>query len=264
MATWKRSELIPSGGVLVAAIGAAVVAVILMYVYIGRVERQYTAGSIPIYVVREEMIKQGEAVREKDLRVVRIPEVFKDAFEKALRPGKDEGLLGRTTSRTLGKGQPVFYGDLYEEEDVTEPPVEVRRGYDLLTIPVQADTSPGRQLQPNGYVRVYAIFDEDPDPRTEQRVTKEVIRNVQVRAVDGSTRPLPADRRARYDNISIMVTRDQAEKLLEIQDRMVGKSFIITVTHRPESPDELEPQINPEVLRFLGSGRFGAETMPLD
>ena len=81
----------------------------------------------------------------------------------------------------------------------------------------------------------------------------DVIENVQVRAVDGSTRPMAADKRGRYDNISILVTQAQAKQLLQIQDVMVEKSFIVTVTHRPDSVTELEPKINPDVLRFVES-----------
>jgi len=251
MAASSRMQLIPSTGVLVGAIAAGVVAAVLVNVYIGSVESRYTAGSMSIYVLKEP-VKEGQPLLVKQLTTVRVPRIFEKAFEKALKPGEEGYLRDKTAPRSMGEGQPVFYGDLYEE-GVLELPINPARGYDLLTIPVQSDNSPGRQLQPGGYVRLYAVFDLDPDPRKEQRETLDVIENVQVRAVDGSTRPIPADKRARYDNISILVTQAQAKQLLQIQDVMVEKSFIVTVTHRPERVEELEPKINPDVLRFIES-----------
>ena len=247
MAASSRMQLIPSTGVLLGAIAAGVVAAVLINVYIGSVESRYTAGSMSIYVLKEP-VKEGQSLLAKQLTTVRVPRIF----EKALKPGEEGYLRDKTAPRSMGEGQPIYYGDLYEE-GVTELPVNPGQGYDLLTIPVQSDNSPGRQLQPGGYVRLYTVFDLDPDPRKEQRETLDVIENVQVRAVDGSTRPTAADKRGRYDNISILVTQAQAKQLLQIQDVMVEKSFVVTVTHRPERVEELEPKINPEALRFIES-----------
>ena len=261
MAMQSRMQLIPSTGVLIGALAAAVVAAVLVNLYIAGVKSQYTEGAVSIYVLKEPL-KEGQPLLAKHLTVKRYPAAFKDAFEKAMKPG-DEGLLkDRTAPRNMGEGQPIFYGDLYGE-DITELPVIVGRGYDLLTIPVQADSSPGRQLQPGSYVRIYAVFDDDPDPRKELPIIREVIRNVQVRAVDGSTRPIPADKRARYDNISILVTQDQAQKLLQIQQVTLQKQFTITVTQRPEQMEDLEPEINREVLKYIEPSRLTAPAPPV-
>ncbi len=257
MAMQSRMQLIPSTGVLIGAVAAAVVAAVLVNLYIAGVKSQYTEGAVSIYVLKEPL-KEGQLLLPKHLTVKRYPAAFKDAFEKALKPG-DEGLLkDQTAPRNMGEGQPIFYGDLYGE-DITELPVIVGRGYDLLTIPVQADSSPGRLLQPGGYVRIYAIFnDAPPGSRTEVPKTLEVIRNVQVRAVDGSSRPIPSDKRTRYDNISILVTQDQAQKLLQIQQVTLQKQFTITVTQRPEQTEDLEPEINTEVLKYIEPERMTA------
>jgi len=251
MAATSRMQLIPSTGVLLGAIAAGVVAAFLVNVYIGSVESRYTSGSMSIYVLKEP-VKEGQSLNVKQLTTVRVPPIFENAFKKALKPGEEGYLMDKTAPRAMGEGQPIYYGDLYEERDI-ELPVNPGQGYDLLTIPVQSDNSPGRQLQPGGYVRLYAVFDLDPDTQKEQRETLDVIENVQVRAVDGSTRPTAADKRARYDNISILVTQVQAKQLLQIQDVMVEKSFVVTVTHRPDRVQDLEPKINPEVLRFIES-----------
>jgi len=251
MTASSRMQLIPSTGVLLGAIAAGVVAAVLINVYIGSVESRYTAGSMSIYILKEP-VKEGQSLLVKQLTTVRVPRIFEKAFEKALKPGEEEYLRDKTAPRSMGEGQPIFYGDLYEES-VIEYPINPGQGYDLLTIPVKADNSPGRQLQPGGYVRLYGVFNDSPDPRKPNRTMMDIIENVQVRAVDGSTRPIPADKRARYDNISILVTQDQAIKLLRIQDVLVDGSFTVTVTHRPDQVRELEPKINPEVLRFIES-----------
>jgi Flp pilus assembly protein CpaB len=245
-------QLIPSTGVLLGAIAAGVVAAVLVNVYIGNVESRYTAGSMRVLVAKEK-IAQGQPLNAKLFKEEYVTGPWTNVFDGALKPENARLLDGtKTAPRPIGAGEPIFYGDLYDE-GAPDPLINPSRGYDLLTIPVQSDNSPGRQLQPGGYVRLYAVFDLDPDPRKEQRETMDVIENVQVRAVDGSTRPIPADKRARYDNISILVTQDQAIKLLRIQDVLVDGSFTVTVTHRPDQVRELEPKINPEVLRFIES-----------
>ena len=252
MAASSRMQLIPSTGVLLGAIAAGVVAAVLVNVYIGNVESRYTAGSMRVLVTKEK-IAQGQPLNAKLFKEEYVTGPWTKVFDGALKPENASLLDGtKTALRPIGAGEPIFWGDLYPE-DVVELLINPRRGEDLLTIPVQSDNSPGRQLQPGGYVRLYAVFDLDPDPRKEQRETLPVIENVQVRAVGGSTRPTAADKRANYDNIGILVTQDQAIKLLQIQDVMVEKSFVVTVTHRPDKVEELEPKINPDVLRFIES-----------
>jgi len=252
MAASSRMQLIPSTGVLLGAIAAGVAAAILIIVYIGSVESRYKGESMKVLVARDK-ITVGQPLNAKLFTEKPVTGPWTEVFAGALKPENASLLDGtKTALRPIGAGEPIFWGDLYPE-DVMELPINPRRGEDLLTIPVQSDNSPGRQLQPGGYVRLYAAFDLDPDPRKEQRETMDVIENVQVRAVDGSTRPVAADKRGRYDNISILVTQDQAKKLLQIQDVMVEKSFVVTVTHRPDQVKDLEPKINPEVLRFIES-----------
>ncbi|HUX15646.1 MAG TPA: hypothetical protein VMW52_04185, partial [Phycisphaerae bacterium] len=76
-------------------------------------------------------------------------------------------------------------------------------------------------------------------------------------------RPIPADKRARYDNISILVTQDQAQKLLQIQQVTLQKQFTITVTQRPEQMEDLEPEINREVLKYIEPERLTAPAPPV-
>jgi len=259
MAARTSMQLVPSTGVLIGAVLAAVVAAVLVNLYIAGVKSQYTAGAVSIFVLKEP-VKEGQPLLPKQFRAVTVPAAFRDAFEKALKPGDEQMLSGKTAPRNMGEGQPIFYGDLYAEA-ITELPVIVGRGYDLVTIPIQSDSAGG--LQPGGYVRIFGVFDDDPDPRKEQPATVEVLRNVQVRLVDGSAKPIPADKRARYDNISILVTEDQAKKLLQIEQVMLQKQFIITGTRRPEQMEDLEPEINREVLKYIEPERLTAPAPPL-
>lgn len=226
MAMQSRMQLIPSTGILIGAIAAGIAAAFLVNLYIAGVKSEYTEGAIEIYVLKEPL-EEGQPLLEKHLKTVRIPSVFEEAFKGALKP-IDKGLLkDQTAPRKMGAGQPIFYGDLYDV-GIMELPVIVGRGYDLVTIPIETRSASG--LQPGGYVRIYAVFDDDPDPRKELLMIRDVLRNVQVRAVDGSTRPIPADKRARYDTISILVTEDQALKIRQLQQVMSQKEFTIDLS----------------------------------
>jgi len=257
MAKLKRAELIPSIGVLAAAIGCGVVAAILVNLYIGRIKANYAGTAFRVLQLRRD-VPAGKAIKRQDVKAVGVSPYFEKAFEKAFKPKDIDLLLGKQAPRNLTAGQVLYYGE-FQEESVGELAVNPQMGYDLLTIPIETDNSPGRQLQPGYYVRIYAVFWKDPDQgKKGGQVTEEVIRNVQVRAVDGSTRPIPADKRTRYDNITILVTRAQAKTLLELQNRMARKSFIVTVTHRPREMEALEPEIDDAVLEYLSSPPGGS------
>jgi len=257
MAKLKRAELIPSVGVLAAAIGCGVVAAFLVNLYIGRIEANYAGTAIHVLQLRRD-VPAGKAIQRPDVKAVGVSRYFAKAFERAFKPEDIETLVGRQAPRNLKEGQVLYYGE-FQEESVGELAVNPQMGYDLLTIPIETDNSPGRQLQPGYYVRIYAVFWRDPEQgKKGGQVTEEVIRNVQVRAVDGSTRPIPADKRTRYDNITILVTRGQAKTLLKLQNRMARKSFIVTVTHRPREMEALEPEINDVVLEYLSGSPGGS------
>ncbi|MCX7017204.1 MAG: hypothetical protein NTW86_32345, partial [Candidatus Sumerlaeota bacterium] len=67
-----------------------------------------------------EPVKEGQSLLVKQLTTVRVPRIFEKAFEKALKPGEEGYLRDKTAPRSMGEGQPIFYGDLYEE-GVTVP-----------------------------------------------------------------------------------------------------------------------------------------------
>jgi len=85
MAKAKENPWIPSGGVLIVAVVAAIVAAVLLNVYIGLIEAPYEV-TVPFLVLKKDVPK-GEALEEGHLAVVEIPEPLlrNNAFGRFVR-----------------------------------------------------------------------------------------------------------------------------------------------------------------------------------
>jgi len=254
------TQWIPSGGVLVVAIAAAVLAAILVNVYIGYAKSEYALGSQPFYRLTADVAK-GEPVRARDLESVPIPKTLVPAFEAAkfvTADAKGQAILDRRAPRNLRKGEflrvPEFMEEGFEE-------LNVPKGYELFTIPISADSAAlGQLLQPGRYVTIRGEFDTSPDPKKPNLEIKTVMENVQVKALGGSTAPV-AEKARTYDKIQIQVRSSQVKQLEQIQRLLTHKQFTISLTSNPEGAS-VEPEISREVLPLIERPR-GAPTAPL-
>jgi len=244
----KTAQLIPSTGVLVAAIAAAILAAILVNIYIGYAESAYEAGAITVLQLRED-VEKGAPILDRHIQIRKIPKVLQDAFERAVKANEKDGVVvGKRAPRKLHKGQILFYADFIREagdELAINPP----KGFEVVTIPISADNTLGRQLQPGGYVTVYGDFDFDPDPKKEDVQIKAVLTNVQVRGIGGSADV--TDKSRSYDNIQLVVKQSQVRQLLQIQKLLRARRFTVTVSHRAEGAVAADPEINKEVLSLI-------------
>jgi len=254
MAPSKEMQWIPSGGVLAVAIGAALVAAILVNVYIGHVRSQYEDGSKQFFQLKDRVDK-GSPIQERNLTLVRIPRLLEPAFEKVAQ--NDSGgrlLIGRKAPRNMAPGEFLLFYEFKEEGagEITHIP----KGYELVTIPINTDNPFGQQLQPGGYVNIRGEFEVGSDPKKSEVRVMTVMENVQVKALGGSAEPV-AQRARTYDNIQIMVRSSQAKQLLEIQRFLKTKRFALGVTSQPDSA-AVEPEISKEVLNLIEKPRTAA------
>ncbi|MBM4018356.1 MAG: hypothetical protein FJ288_08540 [Planctomycetes bacterium] len=252
-------QWIPSGGVLAVAVAAGLLAAILVNVYLGYVKGQYEYDSQPFFVLKEDL-PLGTALQQRNLDRQRIPKPLLPAFEKAKAvqdDAKGNTLIGQKARRALQSGTFLWWPDFIETEAAKEIPIP--KGSEMITIRVDPSASLGQQLRPGDWVNVRGLFDIGSDPRQPQIEPYDVMKNVQVRLVNGSLTPPPG--RTDITNIQVIVPSAVAKQLLQIQQ--LGKGpFAIGEVATPDVTMGAEPKIEPEVLALLKRPRMRTPGAP--
>ncbi|MCX5671011.1 MAG: hypothetical protein NTU94_06785 [Planctomycetota bacterium] len=253
----KSKELqqwLPSGGVLIVAIGAGLVAAILVNVYINHVRTEYEAGAKNVLQMAEE-VEVGTPLQARHLKVVMLPKPFVPAMKQAVDvKDKDSSVIGKKAPRHMYPGEFLFYPDFILNPMLEQVP-DVPKGYSLVTIPISGE--PGAQLQPGTFVTIYGEFNISGDSRRQDVQVLRVVDNVRVKLVGGSAEPVGEKNRS-HNDISIIVRQTQAQQLLQIQRAMPSKRFTITLAHRPEGPESAEPEVDRQVLDLIEKGKVPA------
>jgi len=248
MGKLKEMPWLPSGGVLVVAIGAGLVAAILVNVYINYVRNEYEAGAKDVLQIAEE-VDTGTPLQARHLKKVMLPKPFIPAMKLAIElKDMDSTVIGKKSPRHMYPGEFLFYPD-FLLNPAMQPIDNIPRGYSLVTIPISGET-PGAQLQPGAFVTVYGDFNTGGDPRREDIQVMPVVENVRVKLIGGSAEPV-SERSRSYTSISVIVRQVQAQQLLQIQKALRSRNFTIALAHRPEGAESAEPEINRQVLDLV-------------
>ena len=255
MAKAKQNPWIPSGGVLIVAVLAAIVAAVLLNLYIGHIEAPY-AVTVPFLVLKKDMAK-GEALEEGHLAVVEVPEPLLEnkAFERFVRLSDKGVVLREKAMWDLHKGTWLSYRDVGAGAEV---PVlkELPEGYEMMTIDIEPEPS----VQPGVFVNVRGRFDMNPDDRTEQIEILDVLYDVQVKGVGGSAEAA-GQRRRSADNIQVFLPKDHVKRLLQVKERLASDRFLVTVRRSPEGVRS-EPTFAPEAIDLMRKAEPGPPIVP--
>ncbi|MBE3099887.1 MAG: hypothetical protein IMZ44_22445 [Planctomycetes bacterium] len=256
MAKASGSQWIPSGGVLVVAAVAGLLAAILVNVYLGYVKGQYEEGSRAYYVLKED-VPLGQPIQQRSLVPQSIPKPMVRAFEDAKAIEANEKalkILGMKAPRDMRKGMFLWWSDFVAEEGSRV--MKIPPGCEMITIRVDPNTSLGQALQPGGYVNIRGLFDTGVDPRNPRIESLDVMKNVQVRGLNGS--PTPVAGRTDITNIQIIVPSEQARKLLQIQGVLKSGHFAIGEVPALDATNTADPAIEKEVQALLNRPRATA------
>ena len=250
MAKAKDIQWLPSGGVLIVAIGAALVAAILINVYINVVRSDYEAGAKTVLQMAEA-VEKDTPLQPRHLKTVMLPKPFIAAMKQAVDvKDKDAMILGKRAPRPMYAGEFLFYTDFLggPKELLTDIP----QGFSLVTIPIGSEAG-GSQLQPGSFVSIYGEFNVGGDPRRPDSQILPVIENVRVKLVGGLAQVEDTKNRS-YNDISILVRQALVPQLLQIQRAMGSRSkFTIVQVPRPETATEVV--INRQVLDLVEKGK---------
>ncbi len=235
--------------VIIAAVclGVALVSVVWS---VGHVNH-HTRGSIQVLQLARDL-RRGEPIRASHLRDVEVPSTFEEAFERALKSNEKHLVLNRKAPRQMYAGEVLYAPTFMIDADTLRDMVNVRKGYELLSIPVDRDLSVREPLRPGSYVVLRGVFDTNPDESTEDLKTLTVVEDARIVTIDGSTGRLARFTRGRYDQVGVELTSAQVNQLLNVMHRMHSKRFILTLPRQPERDVVLTATVQPEVLQLMG------------
>lgn len=246
----------PAGGlkVVIAALVMALVAVVILSVYIQGVKDQVSAKQFTIYVLTRT-VRPNDQVKTKDWKPYSIPHTpeFKDAFEKGLNAILDAGTLelkakeGSSYEVNAPAGS-VITNAMFDRANQSKD-LAVEKGKVRIALPIKSKTTPGG-LRPGEYVDLAAPL-QTGGTIPEMMIVMEGIR---VKAIGTHTlTDEGSDTRGRnvrsYSTVSFDVEQNIAIKLstLEKMVRAMGE-FELYITSSDRRPHWDAGTINPRVL----------------
>ncbi|MEZ6189943.1 MAG: RcpC/CpaB family pilus assembly protein [Phycisphaerales bacterium] len=238
--------------VIIAAV-IAVVAVIVVNLYVAMIKRQVHEGEFTVYRL-VTTLKPGDKLASKDVKAVPMPRKYRDSFDGMVLEESGEGDASLTAQVGLRiklparRNQFLTY-DLFTDPSDIELDTRINPNMRLVALPVNPRTLPG-SLQPGMSVDIEAQF-----PGGNLNILP-VMENVEVFSVgtrsiaDDSTDAGRATRN--FTTISLQVTPDEATNLEKIKKMVIGDFEL----HLRNPSDNSTPKIpdggiNPAVLRLI-------------
>jgi Flp pilus assembly protein CpaB len=204
---WNRT-------ILIVAVVLAVVAVVLVNVYLKDQEDRQKRGYLSVVEVTRRLDK-GQALTKADVREASIPPVDPLVAEKMVKSNELPGILegNRPLARTVEKGDRLLWTHFTSETGEgggPEPPT----GFVWVSLPLDRKTNPGMLIRQGMYVKVYATM---PAGANQAAKTSLVLDRALVAAINGRTAYDPQDPRSQSAvMLQFQVTPPQAEKLYTI------------------------------------------------
>jgi len=243
MARRKDNPWLPSGGVLVVAVIAAVLAAILLNVYVGYLKTSYEAGSVMFLQIKRDVAK-GETIESSHITGFRVPKPLLSSFSKVIvAKDADSLVVGQKVRRDMLAGEFIQYMDF--QPGMAKVMAKIRPGYGRMSI----DIRPEPLLQPGAFITIMGAFDINPEDRKEDRRIMDVLYNIQVKAVGGSSEATEVKRRA-DNNITVELKQTQIRQLLQIKESLVDKHFIVSLSPSPTGSAG-EPKFSDEILDYI-------------
>ena len=246
-----------SSTLVLVGVGLAVVAVVLMNIYVEMRVAAQNEDTVTFYEFKEEL-KVGDEITFDLLKEVEIPKSMQQAFGRdAIRkdPASDRPADGTGEKLIV----PVIAGEFLRFSQVRSSnaanvrPAEFRN-FDEITVNVDSKQQPPN-LRPGDYVDLYAAVPGFRQDARNMRVMEYVkIVNLGERTRESGTSQ--AGKNDKYGTITFYIQPDLTATLLDIQRKVVGNTFNLTRRDPGDkTPRELEiggsREINPKVPEAL-------------
>jgi Flp pilus assembly protein CpaB len=238
---------------VIIALALALVAVVLVNLYVAMVKRQAHEGEFTVYRLVTSY-KPGQKLSPKDVVPVSIPQRFLKSFEGTVMEESTEddqaltAVVGTRIKSPARRNQFLTY-DLFTDPNLTEMDTRITPNMRLVAMPVNPRTLPGG-LQPGMFIDIEAQF-----PGGSLNVLP-VMERVEVIAVGSRTIAGDANATGRgsrnFTTISIQVSPDDATSLEKIKKLVVG-DFELHMRNPADNSTPKIPEggINPQVLKLI-------------
>lgn len=148
-------------GILILALILGVAAIILVQIYVKKVETKYTQNyDFVTVLVAKKPIPAGSALENTMIDEKKVPKQYMNA--NALTPKDRELVLGQTVSIGLQTGQQISWSDLGVREAEGLSGI-IKEGERAITIPVTEVTGVAGLLSPNDHVDIIGTFKTPSD-----------------------------------------------------------------------------------------------------
>jgi Flp pilus assembly protein CpaB len=254
-----RSSIASTGNtkLLIAALVTALLAVVLVNLYVQSTRRSLTQDSFTAF--RLTVSKQpGDRLDARDVETVSVPNSFREAFNAAVQPNdRGEPLrLGDVFTRSVEAGD-FLREQHFDDVRTSEEFNMVTPGMRAVALPVNSAQLP-EPLRPEMRVDLEAAF---PAPQGPPRILP-VMENVRVIAIDSRTRLTQRTRGSGGggSRITIEVTPEQATQLMAVTSQIAGEFFVhlrrIDDRSAPKIPGGgINPRVIDEISQALGPTR---------
>ncbi len=248
----------PSSGikVVIAALAMALVAVIILSIYIQGVKDQVAAKQFTVFVLNEN-VSRNDPIKRKDWESYKIPDTpeFDAAFRKGIKAVMSEDELivkvkaGDRYEVDAARGSIITHV-MFDKENRSKE-LEVEAGKVRIALPVQSKTTPGG-LRPGDFVNIAAPI-ETGGAVPEMMVVMEIVKIKAIGTQTYTEGGSDSDRKIRnYSTVSIDVDQATAVKLstLEKMVRAIGE-FELFITSQKQKISWQGGGINPDVLKHM-------------
>lgn len=165
-----------AGGVILVAIVLGLATAYLIWAYFRKMDEQSRKNWQPVVVARQDIKARTKVTRDM-LELTAFPKEL--IAENSI--GKIEQAENRMTARDIRSKEQVRNNDLVQEGMVPTLAYKVPEGMRAIAIGAGEVMSVGTSVQPGDHVDIVATYH---DPRTRQELTKMLMQNVLVLAVN--------------------------------------------------------------------------------
>jgi pilus assembly protein CpaB len=232
---------VTSKKIWITALVVAVLAVILLNLYVGAVRQSYTADPVVVFQATHD-VSTGKPVTVNDYREVALPrKIFQSVTAYALTK-QDLPILSSTTlRRPLKTGEIISYSHLSRtvQEGLRDM---IPQGKRAVSIRVNEETAVGNFVQAGDLVDIVATLIS-----SEKAVTKPLLTGVRVLAVGGEYGDTPEQtfaQRGQYSTVTLEVTMEEAERLVFARDQMRANMTLLLRNPKDQVETSATPVVN--------------------
>lgn len=240
-----------SAKLLIVAIVLAVLAVVLVNVYVAASRRSIQSDEFVVF--RMDVQKSpGDVLGPDDTSAVRVPVSLRDSFAGAVSPngaGTAPARVGDTLTRPIEPGD-ILEARHFDLQSQDETRLLIRPGMRGIAIPVQSQSLPD-PIRPEMMVDIEAPF-RGRGGRVRVMPVMEMVRIVAVGATNIVDERRGGGAGSGVSKITLEVTPDQASDLEFLLSQVAGEFRVHTRNPSDtERPKIGGPGVNPEVMKVL-------------